>query len=88
VAQVKALARAGSELVRVTVNNDESPRPFPTSESAWMRKASRLPWSGTSISMATSCSRLIPPAPRRWASFESIRVMSAAAPSAIRSSPK
>ena len=35
IAQVRALHAAGSELVRVTVNNDEAARPSPTSSARW-----------------------------------------------------
>ena len=62
VAQVKALARAGSELVRVTVNNDEAAAAVPHIRERLDAKASTRPWSAIFISTATSCSRPIPPA--------------------------
>ena len=59
--QVMALARAGSELVRVTVNTDEAAQAVPTivstlsATSVWT-----CPSSATSTITATSCSRNIP----------------------------
>ena len=56
VAQVKALARAGSELVRVTVNNDESAAAVAAHPRAPRRAGHRASrWSATSTSTATSC---------------------------------
>ena len=55
VAQVKALARAGSELVRVTVNNDESAAAVPHIRERLDAKASARPWWAIFISTAISC---------------------------------
>ena len=56
VAQVKALARAGSELVRVTVNNDESAAAVPhIRERLDAMGDAAPPWWAISTSTATSC---------------------------------
>jgi len=88
VAQVKALARAGSELVRVTVNNDESAAAVPHIRERLDAQGVPTPWWAISTSMATSCSRRIPPAPKPWRSSESIRGTWEGAASATRSSRK
>ena len=55
VAQVKALARAGSELVRVTVNNDESAAAVPHIRERLDAQGSARRWWAIFISMAISC---------------------------------
>jgi 4-hydroxy-3-methylbut-2-en-1-yl diphosphate synthase IspG/GcpE len=55
VQQVMPLARAGSELVRVTVNNDEAAAPFPVSSSNSDKQGSAFPSSATSTTTATFC---------------------------------
>ncbi len=88
VAQVKALARAGSELVRITVNNDEAAAAVPHIRERLDAQGIGTPWWATFTSTATSCSRPTLPARRRWRSFGSIRATWAGAASAIRSSLK
>ena len=53
--QVKALARAGSELVRVTVNNDESAAAVPHIRDRLDAMNVRTPLVGDSTSTATNC---------------------------------
>ena len=87
--QIKALARAGSELVRITVNEAEAAaavRADPRPAGAAGRRT--CPSSATSISTVTSCCASIRTAPRRSPSTASIRATSAAAASAIRNSPR
>ena len=60
VAQVKALARAGSELVRITVNNDEAAAAVPHIRERLDAQGIDTPWSAIFISTATSCSRAHP----------------------------
>src|SRR6187200_3282642 len=74
--QVAALAHAGSEIVRITVDRDEAAAALPCR------------WSATSITSVTSCSPIIRLAPRRSTSTASILAMSASRTSAIRSSPR
>jgi len=61
--QVMALARAGSELVRVTVNTEEAAAAVPESSIASTNSASRCPSSATFITTATSFSGNIRNAP-------------------------
>ena len=76
--QVAALARAGSEIVRITVDRDEAAAAVPhIKEQAAARWASTCRWSATSTTSATSCSPIIRPAPRRSTSTASIPAMSA-----------
>ena len=68
--QVAALARAGSELVRVTVNNEEAAAAVPADRRgprSARRRAS--PSSATSTTTATCCSPSIPAAPRALAKY-------------------
>ena len=61
VQQVAALARAGSELVRVTVNNDDAAKAVPyIVEGIRAKGLGRRPSSATSTTTATSCSRKYP----------------------------
>ena len=55
VAQVAALARAGSELVRVTVNNDAAAQAVPQIVERLAHRACRCPSSATSITTAICC---------------------------------
>ena len=71
--QVMALARAGSELVRVTVNTEQAAAAVPKIVDAWTSSACACPSSATSTTTATSCSRSIRTAPARWPSTASIR---------------
>jgi cytoskeletal protein RodZ len=84
--QVKELARAGSELVRITVDRRKPPPPCRRSASSSTRWTSTCRWSATSTTTATRCCRLTRSAPRRCRSTASIRATSARAPSATRSS--
>jgi (E)-4-hydroxy-3-methylbut-2-enyl-diphosphate synthase len=76
--QVAALARAGSEIVRITVDRDEAAAAVPHIRDRLARKwASTCRWSATSTTSATSCWPIIRPAPKRWRNIASIRAMSA-----------
>ena len=55
VAQVAALARAGSELVRVTVNTVEAAAAVPRIHERLTAMGITCRWSGIFISMATGC---------------------------------
>ncbi len=63
--QVAALARAGSEMVRVTVNNDEAAKAVPYIVEGIAKRAGAPPSSATSTTTATSSSpsTLTPPKP-------------------------
>ncbi len=57
VAQVAALARAGSELVRITVDRDEAAKAVPHIRDQLLKRGVQAcRWSGTSTTSATSCS--------------------------------
>ncbi|MEZ5395758.1 MAG: flavodoxin-dependent (E)-4-hydroxy-3-methylbut-2-enyl-diphosphate synthase [Bryobacterales bacterium] len=72
--QVMALAKAGSELVRVTVNNEAAAQAVPVIVDTLSRaSASRSPSSGTSTTTGTCCSRSIPTAPALWRSTDQPR---------------
>ena len=88
VRQVQDLARAGSELVRITVNSDEAAAAVPHIASGWRAPVCSCRWSAISISTAIVCSRRTRHARKRWRSTASIRATSGAAASAIRSSPR
>ena len=60
VAQVAELARAGSELVRITVNSPEAAAAVPRIRERLDLTGCRVPLSVISTSTATSCSRSIP----------------------------
>jgi hypothetical protein len=64
VQQIAALARAGSELVRVTVNNDDAAKAVPYIVEGIAPRAGTPPSSATSTTTATCCSASIPTAPR------------------------
>jgi 4-hydroxy-3-methylbut-2-en-1-yl diphosphate synthase IspG/GcpE len=53
--QIKELARAGSELVRLTVDRRKPPRRCRTSASSWTRWTSTCRWWATSTTTATRC---------------------------------
>ena len=53
--QVMALAHAGSELVRVTVNTEDAARRCPRSSRRWTSSASAFPSSATSTTTAICC---------------------------------
>ncbi len=72
VQQVAALARAGSELVRVTVNNEEAAAAVPHIVICLTARAFASPSSATSTTTGTSCSPNIPSAPATWPSTASI----------------
>jgi len=82
--QVAALARAGSEMVRITVDRDEAAAAVPHIRCAHVGSMSRS--SATSIISATSCSPSTPPAPKRSTSIASIPAMSASRTNATSSS--
>jgi hypothetical protein len=85
VKQVMQLARAGSEIVRITVDRDESAAAVPIIRDRLSFMGYDVPLVGDFHYIGPSCSPIIPPAPRRWRSTGSIRAMSASRPSAIRS---
>ena len=53
--QVMALAQAGSELVRVTVNTEQAAAAVPKIVKRWTSSASACPSSATSTTTGTSC---------------------------------
>jgi (E)-4-hydroxy-3-methylbut-2-enyl-diphosphate synthase len=53
--QIRDLARAGSELVRLTVDRPEAAAACRTSASSWTRWTSTCRWSATSTTTATRC---------------------------------
>ena len=55
VQQIAALARAGSEMVRVTVNNDDAAKAVPYIVEGLRRRAGRRRSSATSTTTAISC---------------------------------
>ena len=68
--QVAALARAGSQLVRVTVNNDEAAAAVPEiARRVADARRHRSRSSATSTTTGTCCSRSIPTAPRALAKY-------------------
>ena len=82
--QVAALARAGSEIVRITVDRDEAAAAVPKiSDRLLQHGLSTCRWSATSTISATSCSPIIRPAPKRSTNTASIPAMSASRTSAI-----
>ena len=88
VAQVAALARAGSELVRITVDRDEAAKAVPHIRDrlrATGRRSRRS--SATSTTTATRCSPTIRPPPRRSTSTASIPATSASRTRRTASSP-
>ena len=85
VAQVAALALAGSEVVRITVNTMEAARAVPKIRTQLDALGVNVPLVGDFHSMATNCSPKFPIARMRWRSSVSIRVMSATAASVMTS---
>jgi hypothetical protein len=79
VQQVTELARAGSEVVRITVNHESAAKAVPAIREALDAQGCMCHWSVTSISTATACSRTIRSAPRRLRNTGSIPAMSVAA---------
>ena len=78
VEQVAALARAGSEIVRITVDRDEAAAAVPHIKERLLKMGvTTRRSSATSIISATSCSPIIRPAPRRSTNTASIPAMSA-----------
>ena len=89
VAQVKALARAGSELVRITVNNDESAAAVPhIRERLDAHGHQHAPGGRFSLQRPQTAQGASGLRSRRSANCASIRATSAAAASAIRNSRK
>jgi hypothetical protein len=74
VAQVAALAQAGSEIVRITVDRDEAAAAVPKIRERLDRLGVDVPLVISTI-LATSCSPIIRPAPRPWPSTASIPAM-------------
>ena len=70
--QVEQLARAGSELVRVTVNTRQAAAAVPTSLRGWPSAASTFQSSATFTTTGTSCSKSSRSARARWPNIESI----------------
>jgi (E)-4-hydroxy-3-methylbut-2-enyl-diphosphate synthase len=87
VRQVAALARAGSELVRVTVNNEDAARAVPGIVEELDRLGTPVPVIGDFITTGTCCLRAIRRARARWPSTASIRAMSAASAGTRTSAP-
>jgi predicted MFS family arabinose efflux permease len=88
IAQVAALSRAGSEMVRITVDRDEAAAAVPhIRERLDKQGITTCRWSATSTTSATSCSPIIRPAPRRWRNTASIPAMSASRTRRTASSP-
>ncbi len=86
VRQVRELAEAGSEIVRVTVNTDEAAAAVPRIRERLAAADCDVPLVGD---FHFNGHKLLPrtrPAPRRWPSTASIPATSDAAASAIRSS--
>ncbi len=88
VRQVAELWRAGSEIVRITVDRDEAAAAVPHIRDRLMAMNVNVPWSGTFTISAISFWPTILPAPKLWQNIASIRAMWALRPSAIRSSRK
>jgi hypothetical protein len=86
--QIKALARAGSELVRITVNEASAAAAVAPIRDRLAALGVNVPSSATSTSTVTSCCANIPSARKRWPSTASTPATSAADPGAIRSSPR
>jgi len=86
--QVQALARAGSELVRITVNTSEAAAAVAPIRASLERAGVQVPLIGDFTSMATSSCASTPTVLRRSPSTASTPGMSAAERNAIRSSPK
>lgn len=80
------LARAGSELVRVTVDTARAAAAVPEIRARLDALGCAVPWSATSISMATSSSPTTRSARLRWRSTASTRATSARARGATSSS--
>ena len=87
IAQVAALSRAGSEMVRITVDRDEAAAAVPHIRDGLRKRGITTPLIGDFHYIGQSFSRIIRPAPRRSTSTASIPAMSASRTSAIRSSP-
>ncbi len=75
VAQVAALAQAGSELVRITVDREEAAKAVPYIRDRLDAMGSAYLWSAISITSAISCCSDIPRVPRRWRNIVSTRGM-------------
>jgi hypothetical protein len=86
--QVKELARAGSEIVRITVDRRKRPPPCRRSANSSTRWKSTCRWSATSTTTATCCCATSRNARRRCRSTASIRATWGRAPSATPSSPR
>ena len=84
--QVAALARAGSEMVRITVDRDEAAAAVPHIKERLAQMGVTCRSSATSITSATSCWPIIRAAPRRSTNTASIPAMSASRTSGTRSS--
>jgi (E)-4-hydroxy-3-methylbut-2-enyl-diphosphate synthase len=82
--QIKALARAGSELVRITVNSDEAAAAVPHVCERLAQLNVSVPIVGDFHFNGHKLLKAHPAAWRRWPSTASIQAMSAAAPNAIR----
>ncbi|MGY3405258.1 hypothetical protein ACVWZV_001371 [Bradyrhizobium sp. GM5.1] len=88
IAQVAALARAGSEMVRITVDREEAAAAVPHIRDGLLKRGITTPLIGDFHYIgATSCSPPIRPAPRRSPNIASIPAMSASRTSATPSSP-
>ena len=86
VAQVEALARAGSELVRITVNTPEAARAVPAIRERLDALGCRVPLIGDFHYNGTGCSPRCASAPKRWPSTASTPATSASARSATPAS--
>ena len=87
-AQVIELARAGSELVRITVNNDEAARAVPLIRERLDLLGHDVPLVGDFHYNGHRLLTDFPEWPKRWPSSASIRAMSASARSATGSSSR
>ena len=86
VAQVAALAQAGSELVRITVDRDEAAAAVPHIRDKLAARNIHVPLIGDFHYIGHKLLTDHPAAPRRWPNTASIPAMSASARSATASS--
>jgi (E)-4-hydroxy-3-methylbut-2-enyl-diphosphate synthase len=85
--QVKQLADAGSEMVRITVNSPEAAAKVAEIRSRLTTWAATRPWWATFISMASGCCKSFPIAPALCRNTASTRAMWARVPKAMRNLP-
>jgi 4-hydroxy-3-methylbut-2-en-1-yl diphosphate synthase IspG/GcpE len=74
--QIKDLARAGSEIVRITVNSPEAARAVPEIREQLDRMGVSVPLWVTFITTVTSCCPMFRAVPKRCPNTASIRAMS------------